>query len=64
MSKVKVSFVDGREEYFEALSTCKGYVKEETIFDYSKDDEMFFINKPTGRILLPREFVRYICVAD
>lgn len=62
MSKVKVSFVDGREEYFD-IDRDTNYSDE--MFWYSKDDDMFYIKRSAGhKVLLPREFVRYICVAD
>ena len=62
MKKVKVNFVDGREEYFDTdyTTNCSS-----SMFWYSAEEEMFYIKKSAMNvILLPREFVRYICVAD
>lgn len=62
MSKVKVSFVDGREEYFD-IDRDTHY--SDDMFWYSKDDDMFCIKRSASdKVLLPREFVRYICIAD
>ncbi len=62
MKKVKVSFVDGREEYFD-IDRDTNY--SDDMFWYSKDDDMFCIKRAArDKVLLPREFVRYICIAD
>lgn len=42
MSKVKVSFVDGREEYFD-IDRDTHY--SDDMFWYSKDDDMFCIKR-------------------
>lgn len=62
MSKVKVSFVDGREEYFD-INRDTHY--SDDMFWYSKDNDMFWIKRSArDMVLLPREFVRYMCIAD
>lgn len=42
MKKVKVSFVDGREEYFD-INRDTNY--SDDMFWYSKDDDMFCIKR-------------------
>ena len=49
MKKVKVNFVDGREEYFDTdyTTNCSS-----SMFWYSAEEEMFYIKKSAMNVIL------------
>lgn len=56
MGMVRVVFIDGTDEYFEAVNNE---------FTYDQNTELFELERlKTGTVMFPREFVKYITAVE